>query len=456
MVLEKPNIFLITIDSLRSDHCFGDHRTVKTPNIDNLISNGAYFTQAISSADQTGTSLASIYTALSPSTTGLTHFNFSKNTKTYFNYFKDNGYYTSGCFPDHDFFMNLGSSLDDNYFYVYNKLESWKNLSGGIGDTIINKLKSLKKEKSWLFSVHIMDLHNLFALPEEYDHKKYGKNNYEKMLSFIDSWLGKFLEHVDLKNTLIVISSDHGSYIPLTQTNPDEIPTIQKFLKSGKQIAPKLEPLGIKFLLLMRKLAKEIRMKKLKNSFSEYELRSLSNRGKSELFDETIHVPLIFTGFGINEHIILNNLVRHIDIFPTISEITHLDTEKFQIDGQSLVPLLKNQKFEEFPAYIETGVSAGDFSEKVNPDSKGNVIGLRTSYYKYLRKRDNSENPILYDLKNDPKEMTDISSQNPEIIKEMEEKLCNILNSKNNFQTDELTKDEQQKAEDMLRKLGYI
>ena len=93
MVLEKPNIFLITIDSLRSDHCFGDHRTVKTPNIDNLITNGAYFTQAISSADQTGTSLASIYTALSPSTTGLTHFNFSKNTKTYFNYFKDSIHY---------------------------------------------------------------------------------------------------------------------------------------------------------------------------------------------------------------------------------------------------------------------------------------------------------------------------------------------------------------------------
>ena len=69
-----------------------------------------------------------------------------------------------------------------------------------------------------------MDLHNLFALPEEYNDEKYGKNNYEKMLSFIDFWLGKFLQNIDLKNTLIVISSDHGSYIPLTQTNPDEIP----------------------------------------------------------------------------------------------------------------------------------------------------------------------------------------------------------------------------------------
>jgi len=456
MVNEKPNIFFITIDSLRSDHCFGDNRSVQTPNIDNLINTGAYFTQAISSADQTGTSLASIYTGLSPSTTGLTHFNFSKQVKTYFNYFGDCGYYTSGCFPDHDFFINLGSNLDENYFYVYNKLESWKNLSGGIGDSIIDKLKSLRQHQPWLFSIHIMDLHNLFALPEEYNHERYGKNNYEKMLSFIDSWIGKFLQHVDLKNTLIIITSDHGSYIPLTPTNPDEIPQIQNFLKSAKKIAPKLEPVGIKFLLLMRKLAKEIRMKKLKNTYSEYELRSLSNRGKSELFDDTIKVPLLFAGFKIKNHIILNNLVRHIDIFPTISEIANLENNPFEIDGQSLVSLLNNKKFKELPAYIETGVSAGDFSEKVNPDSKGNVIGLRTSLYKYLRKRDDSKDIILFDLQNDPKELINISSQNPEIVKEMEEKLSNLFNSKDFFKTDELTKEEQKKAEDLLKKLGYI
>jgi N-acetylglucosamine-6-sulfatase len=456
MVNGKPNIFLITIDSLRSDHCFGNNRTTQTPNIDNLIAGGAYFTQAISSADQTGTSLASIYTGLSPSTSGLTHFNFSKEVKTYFNYFKEYGYYTSGYFPDHDFFINLGSNLDEKYFYVYSKLDSWKNLSGGIGDSIVDKLKLLKKHQPWLFSVHIMDLHNLFVLPKEYDDEKYGKNNYEKMLSFIDFWIGKFLQNVDLKNTLIIISSDHGSYIPLSQTNPDEIPQLQNFLKSGKKIAPKLEPIGIKFLLLMRKLAKEIRMKKLKNKYSEYELRSLNNRGKSELFDETIRVPLILTGPGIQQSRIINDLVRHVDIFPTISEIVNLENNQFQIDGHSLVSLLNNKKFQELPAYIETGVSAGDFSEKVNPKSKGNIVGLRTSSYKYLRARDNSGDVILFDLKNDPKELINVSSKNPEIVKEMEEKLSNLLNPEDFSKTNELTKDEQEKAEDLLRKLGYI
>ena len=66
MTENKPNIFFITIDSLRHDHCCGKNRTPKTRNIDSLIRSGAYFTQAISSADQTGTSLASIFTGLFP------------------------------------------------------------------------------------------------------------------------------------------------------------------------------------------------------------------------------------------------------------------------------------------------------------------------------------------------------------------------------------------------------
>ena len=455
MAENKPNIFFITIDSLRHDHCFGKNRTTKTPNIDSLIRSGAYFTQAISSADQTGTSLASIFTGLFPSTTGLTHFNFNPETQTYFDNFQKNGYFTSGFFPDHDFFTNISSRLNEKNFFEYNKLESWKNLSGGIGDLIIKKLKELSKHSPWLFSIHIMDLHNLFALPKEYDTEEFGKNRYERMLSFIDTWLGKFIENIDFTNTLIVISSDHGSYIPLSDTNPDEIPTIQGILKKGKKIAPKLEPVGLKALLVMRKMAKEIRMKNLKTKYTEYELRSLKNRGKSELFDETIRVPLLFSGFGIKKNIVCNDLVRHVDIFPTITEIIELKIPDTSQDGRSLVPFLNSKNMKELPAYIETGVSAGDFTEKVNPQSKGKIIGVRTSTHKLLRERDNPKKKIFFDLTNDPNELTDISSENLDIQNELDNILNNFLKTREQEQ-EELTDEEQQKAEELLKKLGYI
>ena len=47
----KPNIFLLTIDSLRADKIFGKNKSSITPNIDFLINNGAYFKEAISSID---------------------------------------------------------------------------------------------------------------------------------------------------------------------------------------------------------------------------------------------------------------------------------------------------------------------------------------------------------------------------------------------------------------------
>lgn len=391
-----------------------------------------------------------------PITTGLTHFNFSSNTKTYFDYFKHDGYYLCGCFPDHDFFINLASNLDENYAYIYNKLESWKNLSGGIGNSIIEKLKSLKQHEPWLFVIHIMDLHNLFALPEDFRNNEFGENDYDKMLSFIDVWIGKFLKEINLKNTLIVISSDHGSYIPVTGKIPSEIPTIQKIMKKGKKIVPSLEPVGVKMLLLMRKATREVRMHKLKKELSEYELRSLNNRGKSELFEETIRVPLIFAGYGIKNHLIFDNLVRHVDIFPTISEIVNLQNKNHQKDGRSLVPLLNNDKMDELPAYIETGVSAGDFSEKINPQSVGQIIGLRTSRYKYLRSRENTTESILFDLKNDPKELTNIAEENQQIVKELEKKLSNLITATKHAKPDDLTEEEQRKAEELLKKLGYI
>ena len=105
------------------------------------------------------------------------------------------------------------------------------------------------------------------------------------MLSSIDSWIGKFYENLDLKNTLFVITSDHGAYIPLKQI-PSEIPSIQNFMKKGKETAPFLEPVGLKIFLLLRILAKKYRTQKLKKELSDIELRSLNVRGNNELFEQ--------------------------------------------------------------------------------------------------------------------------------------------------------------------------
>ena len=139
----KPNIMFLTIDSLRADKCYGTNKTSKTPNIDFLINNGVYFSQDISSADQTGTSLASIFTGLYATKSGITHFNFTSNTPTHFDIFKKNGYQTYGFVPDESFFINLTSSFTDRTIYT-KKGKSWLRLGEGLGEQIVEWMKSKK------------------------------------------------------------------------------------------------------------------------------------------------------------------------------------------------------------------------------------------------------------------------------------------------------------------------
>ena len=76
--------------------------------------------------------------------------------------------------------------------------------------------------------------------------------------------------------------------------------------------------------------------------------------------------------------------------------------------------------------------------------------------YKYLRDRNNAEGKILFDLKNDPNELTGISSENLDIQQELDKILTKLLKTKPQQNLNELTDEEQQKAEELLKKLGYI
>ena len=60
----------------------------------------------------------------------------------------------------------------------------------------------------------------------KFDKKEYGNDKYDRIVSSIDYWLKQFLENIDLKNTFLVITADHGCVIPfdgkdITDFEPD-------------------------------------------------------------------------------------------------------------------------------------------------------------------------------------------------------------------------------------------
>ncbi len=73
--ISRPNVFLITIDSLRADrvHCCGDG-PIKTPALDKLAKAGVRFAQAFTPSPITNASHTSILTILLPSPHGVSDF----------------------------------------------------------------------------------------------------------------------------------------------------------------------------------------------------------------------------------------------------------------------------------------------------------------------------------------------------------------------------------------------
>src|ERR1700739_2791211 len=93
-----PDVFLITIDTLRADHvgCYG-YKQVDTPALDALAADGIRFTQAFTHSPITNTSHTTILTGLLPSVHGVTDFGvrLSPQHATWAELLKKRGYHTA-------------------------------------------------------------------------------------------------------------------------------------------------------------------------------------------------------------------------------------------------------------------------------------------------------------------------------------------------------------------------
>ena len=116
-------------------------------------------------------------------------------------------------------------------------------------------------------------------------------------------------------------------------------------------------------------------------------------------------------------------------------------------DGRSLVSLMNSKNCDELEACME--------SNPLIQIKSNDVIGIRTSNYKYFRDVNESTKRVhLYDLVNDPFENINIAERNPEIVKEFEIRLQIILSQDVNLPINE--DDESSEAiSNELKKMGY-
>ena len=450
----KSNIIFFLIDGLRADQVYGNNRTCKTPNIDSLIQKGMYFEQAASSADGTIISLNTMFNSNFQVAHAVKYQKIVLNENNLIDILKKNGYHVYGISPKLTSFNSLRECFENennNYDWIEPNIPS-ETLPTGLAKKIIQLLES-KKQGPCFYYFHILDLHPLREgrKPigiENFDNEKFGLSLYERTVSSIDFWLGKILEHVDM-NDIIILTADHGERIPHGGFREvDFEPKLEHTVDFGKKLLPKsAHKIGGQFLSNIRKSVGKRKLNRSNQKLTDCQKRSRDPYYTLSLFDEMIHVPLLFAGNLIKPRVITKQ-VRHIDIFPTICELLDIPLD-VKISGKSLVSLANESLQEENPNYLHTMPY-----QKLSPLD---MIGLRTSKYKYFRAARNlKENVNLYDLSNDPYENNNIAQTHKQLVVQFEKNILKLEKDNLSEYEEKIPDKEMEEISNELYKLGYI
>ena len=441
----------ITVDSLRADHFFGKKKVAKTPNIDFLIEQGAYFNNSITTSDYTKPCMQSIFTAKNPIGCGDLkneyYYKIFSEKSNFLNTLKDNDYHLYGIMENALCLAGLNRPIENKDA----GFEPSFNLHNGLEKKILTKLDEIQIQKQWFYYIHFMDLHRPCNVPEDFVNLSLSER-YDFNLEAIDSCIGKILEKIDLKSTLIIITADHGEYLTPFDNYTGKQDNSNPIVKITKSILKFFIPKSYRTLAHVKKknVVTKIRQSQIQ---MPHQKRLLKTRPAPDrmLFDDVVKVPLMFSGFGVEKHSIINQQTRCIDIFPTIMDLLSLSYSQ-KITGVSLKNLLEGKTLPSYPAYMESAVTHY-FKETPKP-----VVGIRTDKFKYFRSLTNPKNIVhLYDLQNDPFEDENLAKTNPEKIKEFEQILSDLRNDENLEETsEEISSDEKIELEKELKKLGYI
>jgi len=452
--VKQKNIFIIILDSIRADKFFGENSASKIPNIERLIENGIYFENTTSPSDGTLLGWAGIFTGHYPFRTGISLGGFSKinkNIPTLFDLLKKEEYNFYGHLPEVASKIGLFPKFENKNIF-FNK---YTNFEDGLGEEIISEFSDLKSP--WCYILHSYDMHFPIKLAEKFDQEKYGKTKYERVMASIDYWLGKILDSVNLDETLLIITSDHGTHINELLID-DESLDIEKDQmlnsvapKIGKIIPDKLLPLKSKVFFALEKKRKKQKEKNISNlNLKPHQVRQVMfQRGDLDkfLYDENVHVPLLIVDSKLPKNTRVRTLARSVDISPTVLDIIDSKHKLEKIDGNTLIPEINGDEVDEKFGFIE---NTPLIQKKANL-----VIGIRTKKWKYFRDReDPSQRVYLFNLEIDGFEENNIANSRPDIVEKME-KYISKINYETRSESVIPDKKESKIIKDELRKLGY-
>jgi choline-sulfatase len=220
---ERPNVLLVTIDTLRADRvgAYG-HAGAQTPHLDRLAREGVLVEDAVVQVPQTRPSHASIFTGRQPYEHGIRD-NYSPPLKghvTLAERLRDAGYATGGFIAAYP--VSRDSGLDRGFETFDDPFGSTARRAGRedraerpareVVDATLGWLRGISA-KPFFAWVHLFDPHAPYAPPAPY-RERFSKSRYDGEVAYADAQVGRLLEWLDRSGTsgrtLVVVTSDHG------------------------------------------------------------------------------------------------------------------------------------------------------------------------------------------------------------------------------------------------------
>jgi len=359
----SPDVFLITIDTLRADHvhCYGNNQA-ETPALDALAADGIRFSHAYTPSPITNTSHTTILTGLLPSSHGVTDFGIplADSHPTWAELLKSKGYHTgafigavildsSSLAPG----LNRGFDFYDNFPEHPQTKERWGRVERRGAEVVQHAEKWLSAHPAgprfvW---IHLYDPHDPYEPPAPFS-EKYKDRLYDGEIAYADSVLESFVAYLTKQgwydNSVIVVTGDHGEGLGEHQE----------------------ETHGI------------------------------------FLYDSTLHVPMIMKlPRASSTPRVIDAQVRTIDILPTVLDLARV-TIPDSLDGKSLKPLLSGTDSADRVAIGQT-----DYPLRFG---WAPLRSVRSEGFKFIK----GPKPEFYDLNADAAELKNIyDPQNVTLIK---------------------------------------
>jgi choline-sulfatase len=395
----KPDVFLITIDTLRADHvhCYG-YAAVDTPALDALAKDGIRFSQAYTASPITNTSHASVLTGLLPGSHGVTDFAvpLSAAHPTLAELLKPQGYQT-GAFIGAVILdsKTLAPGFDRGFDFYDNFPEQPKTQSRW-GRIERRGMEVVEHAETWLNQhpaghyflwVHLYDPHDPYEPPAPF-FERYKDHLYDGEIAYADSALAHFIAYLKkidrYENSIIIVVGDHGEGL-------------------GEHHE---ETHGI------------------------------------FLYDATTHVPLIVKlPRERNEDMTVSAQVRTVDILPTILDLTDGSAPPRQ-DGESLRPYFDGKDSVDRPAFGET-----DYPLRFG---WAPLRSVRSDGFKFIE----APRPELYELQKDAAELNNKYEAGDSRVRKARTMLADLHARENSEESSVRMADTGANTE--LRALGYV